>query len=93
MNWERMPPEETSDELPVKVNRRHPLARAGLVIAAGAAALALWAGLTAASADTTPVVDGKKSVVLTQTDGDGGGHGCQEKDGSASTPANASPSV
>jgi hypothetical protein len=83
-----MLPEDLLEEPVVQAKRRHPLARAGLVVAGGAAALALWAGLNAASADTSPVVDVKKSVVLTQTDS--GGHGCQDE---APAPANASPSV
>jgi hypothetical protein len=87
MNWERMLPEDTVEEPVVQEKARHPLARAGLIIGGGAAALALWAGLNAASAETSPVVDVKKSVVLTQ---DSGGHGCSEE---APAPANASPSV
>ena len=85
-----MLPEDIAEEPVVEVKRRHPLARAGLVVAAGAAALALWAGLNAASAATSPVVDVKKPVVLTQTGSHDGGGGCQD---SGSTPANPSPSV
>ncbi len=90
MNWRRMLPEDVAEEPTVPVKARHPLVRAGMVIAAGAAALALWAGLNAASAETSPVVDVKKSVVLTQTDSHDSGGGCGDK---GSTATNASPSV
>ena len=65
------------------MSERHPIVRAGLVIAAAAAALALWAGLSAASADTNPTPGGHPSVVFTQTDGGGGGHHCHNQDGSS----------
>jgi hypothetical protein len=51
------------------MSERHPIVRAGLVIAAAAAALALWAGLTAAGADTNPTSGGNPRVVFTQTEG------------------------
>jgi hypothetical protein len=63
------------------MSERHPIVRAGLVIAAAAAALALWAGLTAAGADTNPTSGGNPRVVFTQTEG-GGGHHCHNGDGS-----------
>jgi hypothetical protein len=64
------------------VSERHPIVRAGLVIAAAAAALALWAGLTAAGADTTGTSGGNPRVVFTQTEGGGNGHHCHDHDGS-----------
>ena len=73
------------------------MVRAGLVIAAAAAALALWAGLSAAGADTTPT-GGDSRVVFTQTES-GGGHHCHHGDGSTGDqdttpqPANQSSSV
>ena len=61
------------------MSERHPIVRAGLVIAAAAAALALWAGLSAAGADTNPTSGEHPSVVFTQTEG---GHHCHDQDGS-----------
>ena len=62
---------------------RHRLGRAGLILAAAAAALALWAGLSAAGADPPAVPGGHPSIILTQTDGNGGGtgHRCHNQGG------------
>ena len=76
----------TEDE-PI-VQGRHRLGRAALILAAAAAALALWAGLSAAGADTPAVPGGRPSIILTQTDGNGGGtgHRCHNQGGTGDEP-------